>query len=75
LQPALRLSPTEDFRVEAVSRTHAGRPEGEQLDRDEGCYPLPLLASAQTHDKLTVSLVKRTQDLFAANHIPDDEID
>jgi hypothetical protein len=75
LQPALRLSPTEDVRVEAVSRTHAGRPEGEQLDRDEGCYPLPLLAPAQTHDKLITSLVRETQDLFAATIIPDDEID
>jgi hypothetical protein len=69
------LSPTGDVRVEAVSRTHAGEPEGEQLDRDEGCYPLPLLAPTQTHDKISATLVRETLDLFAANHIPDDEID
>jgi hypothetical protein len=75
LQPELELAPTRDVRVEAVSRTHDGRPEGEQLDSDEGCYPLPLLAPAQTHDTLITSLVRETQDLFAAQHHTDDEID
>jgi transposase InsO family protein len=75
LQPGLELTPNRDVRVETVSRTHDGRPEGEQLDSDEGCYPLPLLAPAQTHDNLITSLVRETQDLFAAHHHTDDEID
>jgi hypothetical protein len=75
LRTEFRLSPTGDVRVEAVSSIHTVRMEGEQLDRDEGCYPLPLLAPAQTHDKLTTTLVRETQDLFATNHIPDDEVD
>jgi transposase InsO family protein len=49
--------------------------EGEQLDRDEGCYPLPLQVPSQTHDTLITSLVRETQDLFAAIHNTDDEID
>jgi hypothetical protein len=75
LQPALRLTQTGDVRVEAVSGTHTVRTAGEQLDSDEGCYPLPLLAPAQTHGKLITSLVKETQDLFAASIVTDDEID
>jgi hypothetical protein len=51
------LAPTGDVRVEAVSRTHAVRTEGKQLDRDEGCYLLPPLASAQIHDTLLATLV------------------
>jgi hypothetical protein len=70
LQLESDLAPTRDVRVEAVSRSHAVRTEGEQLDRDEGCYSLLPLASTQTHDKL-----KETQDLFATTKIPDDEID
>jgi hypothetical protein len=42
------LTPTEDVRVEPVSRTCTGEPEREQLDSYEGCYPLPLQAPAQT---------------------------
>jgi hypothetical protein len=74
LQLESDLAPTRDFRVEAVSRTHTVRSEGEQLDRDEGCYLLPPLASAQTYDKLLAALVKETQDLFATTNISDDEI-
>jgi hypothetical protein len=75
LQPEFDLAQTGDVRVEPVSRTHTVRTEGEQLDRDEGCYSLPPLASAQTHDNLLATLVKETQDLFATTNIPDDEID
>lgn len=75
LQLESDLTPTEDVRVEPVSRTHTVRTEGEQLDRDEGCYSLPPLASTQTHDTLLATLVKETQDLFATHNIPDDEID
>ena len=75
-QPGLDyVNQTEDVRVEPVSRTQAVCTEGEQLDRDEGCYPLPLQALAQTHDTLITSLVRETQDLFAAIHNTDDEID
>jgi transposase InsO family protein len=73
--PEFDLAQTGDVRVEPVSRTHTVRTEGEQLDSDEGCYPLPPLASAQTHDNLLATLVKETQDLFATTNIPDDEID
>jgi hypothetical protein len=69
------LTPTGDVRVEAVSRTCTGWPEREQLDSYEGCYPLPLQAPTQTHDKAISSLVRETQDLFAANLHIDDKID
>jgi transposase InsO family protein len=69
------LTPTEDVRVEPVSRTCTGEPEREQLDSYEGCYPLPLQAPAQTHDKSITTLVRETRDLFAANLHIDDEID
>jgi hypothetical protein len=74
LQPGFELSTTEDVRVETVSGTHTVWTKGEQLDRDEGCYPLPLQAPTQTHDILITSLVRETQDLFAAIYA-DDEID
>jgi hypothetical protein len=75
LQPELEYASTEDVRIGPVSGTHTVWTEGEQLDRDEGCYPLPLQAPAQTHDTLINSLVRETQDLFAAIHNTDDEID
>jgi hypothetical protein len=73
LQPGLELSTTEDVRVEAVSGTHTVWTEGEHLDRDEGCYPLPLQAPTQTHDTFITSLVRETQNLFVAIHNTDDE--
>jgi transposase InsO family protein len=75
LLPEPDRSHTGDVRVETVSGTYTGEPARDQLDSYEGCYPLPLLAPAQTHDKLLTTLVKETRDLFAATLHTDDEID